>query len=47
VKVDDLKKALGVGGTPCTISEFKKRFEDYVQSLTRGRDPKKVRIVME
>jgi hypothetical protein len=47
VKVDDLKKALGVGGTPCTISEFQKRFEDYVQSLTRGRDPGKVRIVLE
>lgn len=47
VKVDDLKRALGLGGMPCTISEFQKRFEDYLQFLTRGRDPGKVRIVLE
>jgi len=47
VTAGDIKKALSEGGTPCTISEFQKRFEDYLRSLTRGKDPKKVRIVLE
>lgn len=47
VTADDLKKALGMGGTPCTMAEFKNRFEAYVQSLIRGKDPGKVRIVLE
>ena len=47
VTAADLKKALAQGGTPCTVSELKQRFEDYIQSLTRGRDPQKVRIVLE
>ncbi|WP_338832719.1 hypothetical protein MHLNE_13780 [Moorella humiferrea] len=47
VTAADLKKALAQGGTPCTVSEFQQRFEDYIQSLTRGRDPQKVRIVLE
>lgn len=47
VTTDGLKAALAEGGTPCTVSEFKQRFDEYVQSLTRGKDPKKVRIVLE
>jgi len=47
VTAADLKKALTQGGTPCTVSEFQQRFEDYIRSLTRGRDPQKVRIVLE
>jgi hypothetical protein len=47
VTAGDIKKVLSEGGTPCTISEFQKRFEDYLQSLARGKDPKKVRIVLE
>lgn len=47
VTVAGLKEALVQGGTPCTVSEFRQRFETYVESSTRGRDPKRIRIVLE
>lgn len=43
----DLKEALLQGGTPCTVSEFKQRFEKYVESSTRGKDLRRIRIVLE
>ncbi|MDD2366103.1 MAG: DUF6079 family protein [Desulfuromonadaceae bacterium] len=46
-KVKDLQHALQLTGGPATPIEMKKRFEDYVDHLTRGSDPAKVRIVME
>jgi hypothetical protein len=47
VNTDDLQKALGITQGPATPAEMKKRFEDYVDQLTRGKDPAKVRIVLE
>jgi len=44
---DGLQKALKVTGGPATPGELKKRFEDYIDQLTRGKDPSKVRIVIE
>ena len=44
---DDVKKVFGTAGTPLTVEEFRKRFEEYLQSLIRDRNPKKVRIVLE
>jgi virulence-associated protein VapD len=44
---DDVKKVFGTAGTPLTVEEFRKRFEEYLQSLIKDRDPKKVRIVLE
>ncbi len=44
---DDLKAALMAKGSPCTVDEFRNRFEDYIKSLTRGRDQRKIRIVVE
>ena len=32
---------------PATPAEMKKRFEEYIDQLTKGKDPAKVRIVME
>lgn len=43
----DIKKALTDGGTPCPVGEMKSRFEKHLEAITRGRDPAKVRIVIE
>ena len=47
VKTDDLRAALLSGGSPATPAEMKKRFEEYLDELTRGKEPGKVRIVLE
>jgi Family of unknown function (DUF6079) len=35
------------GGSPVTPAEMKKRFEAYLDEFTRGKEPAKVRIVLE
>lgn len=47
IKAQDLQIALQVTGSPATPAEMKKRFEEYIDQLTRGKDPAKVRIVIE
>ncbi len=47
VKAADLREALLSGGSPVTPSEIKKRFEDYLDELIKGKEPGKVRIVLE
>jgi len=47
LNIEDLQNALQVNTGPGTPAEIKKRFEDYVDQLTKGKDPAKVRIVME
>lgn len=47
VKTEDLRAALLSGGSPATPAEMKKRFEDYLDELTKGKEPAKVRIVLE
>ena len=47
VKTSELRAALLTGGSPATPTEMKKRFEDYMNELTRGKEPEKVRIVLE
>lgn len=47
LKIQDLQNALQVTGGPATPAELKKRFEEYIDQLTRGKDPAKVRIVLE
>lgn len=47
VKIEDLHQALLAGGSPVTIDEIKNRFEDYLANLTRGKEPGKIRIVLE
>ena len=39
--------ALAEGGIPCTVEELNRRFATYVASLAKGKDPRKVRIVVE
>ena len=47
VTTADLRSALLSGGSPATPVEMKKRFEDYLDELTKGTEPGKVRIVLE
>ena len=47
VSAEQLRKALLSGGSPATPAEMKKRFEDYLALLTKGKEPGKVRIVLE
>jgi hypothetical protein len=47
VKTEDLRQALLSGEAPATPAEMKKRFDDYIDELTKGKEPNKVRIVLE
>jgi hypothetical protein len=47
VKIADLRDALLSGGSPATPTEMRKRFEEYLDGLTKGKEPGKVRIVLE
>ena len=47
VSSDELRRALLSGGSPATPAEMKKRFEEYLDQLTKGKEPGKVRIVLE
>jgi hypothetical protein len=35
------------GGSPATPAEMKKRFEEYLDELTKGKEPNKVRIILD
>lgn len=47
VNAEHLHQALQITDGPATPSEIKKRFEEYIDQLTKGKDPAKVRIVVE
>ena len=47
LRLDDLRAVLLSGGSPATPAEMKKRFKQYLDELTKGEDPAKIRIVME
>lgn len=47
VTTEELRAALLSGGSPATLGEMKKRFEEYLDDKAKGKDPSKVRIVLE
>ncbi len=47
INVGGLKTALLEGGAPVTIGELKRRFDDYLAEVSKGKDASKVRIVLE
>ena len=47
LRIDDLRSALLSGGSPATPAEMKKRFEQYLDKLTKEEESGKVRIVLE
>jgi hypothetical protein len=47
VTADALRAALLANGSPSTVPELKKRFDDYLVEIVKGKDASKVRIVLE
>lgn len=47
VRTTDLVEALGGGGAPCTVEQIQARFDEFVTKITRGKEPSKVRLVIE
>jgi hypothetical protein len=47
VTSDELRQALLANGSPATVPELKKRFDDYLVEIVKGKDASKVRIVLE
>jgi hypothetical protein len=47
ITTENLRAALLAGGSPATVPELKKRFEDYLVEISKGKDPTKIRIVLE
>jgi Family of unknown function (DUF6079) len=47
ISMTNLQTILQKTGGPSTPDEMKKRFGDFVDTLTKGKDPAKVRIVLE
>lgn len=47
VKGSDIQSALQADGAPATLDETRKRFEDYLLTITKGKELSKVRIVIE
>ena len=45
--VENLQKELQANSGPGTPIEMQKRFGEYIDRLTKGKDPAKVRIVIE
>ena len=45
--IADLQNALQTTDGPATPTEIKQRFDSYIDSLTTGKDPTRVRIIME
>ena len=47
VTSEALRAALLAGGAAATLSELRRRFDEYLSILTRGKDTTKIRIVLE
>lgn len=47
VKIQDLRNILLAGGSPVALDEMKKRFDNYLSELAKGKEPGKVRIILE
>lgn len=47
IRLDDLKAALLKGGSPMTQIDYRKRLDEHLNDLLKGKDVQKVRIVIE
>ena len=47
IATEDIRQALLSGGSPATIDEMTTRFGDYLTDRAKGKEPDKVRIVLE
>jgi hypothetical protein len=44
---ESLRAALLAAGSPATVPELKRRFEEYLVEISKGKDPTKIRVVLE
>jgi hypothetical protein len=42
-----LQAALENGGVPCTLDDMRRRFDRHLSDLSRGKDPARVRVVLD
>lgn len=47
LKMAELRDALLTGGSPVTPTEMRRRFDEYLDTVLKGKEPTKVRIVLE
>jgi hypothetical protein len=47
IRPNDLLDALSEGGAPCTVEQLQTRFEEFLTKITRGKEPAKVRLVID
>jgi hypothetical protein len=47
IRPAELLEALGDRGAPCTVAQLQSRFEDFLQKITRGKEPAKVRLIID
>ena len=47
VTAASLRAALVSGGAAATVSEWRRRFDEYLAAMTKGKDTTRVRIVLE
>jgi len=47
ITTTELCAALAEGGWPCTVEEWHERFRKHLATVTRGKDVKKIRVVLE
>jgi len=47
ISISDLESALKVSSGPATPVEMKKRFEEFINQIIKGKDSAKVRIILE
>ncbi len=44
---EGLRGALLAAGSPATVPDLKRRFEEYLAEISKGKDPTKIRVVLE
>ncbi len=47
IKIGDVRKALLEGGSPANIDELKSRFDRFLGAASKGKDPSKIRIILD
>jgi len=47
VRIPELLGDLGGGSAPCSVEEFRKRVDAFLERITRGKEVSKVRLVIE
>jgi hypothetical protein len=47
VRLSDLLREVGGSSAPCTVEDFRKRIETFLERITKGKEISKVRLVIE